>query len=275
MSYDPNGDALSSNNYINKYTKAKKEMPRSIIFTVLLAVIVIGLVCAGTDPSNPKKLSPGAKANVHVADDDSGSEKPEATCYYEPTIVDKAGVLKEPDKLMATFNELYDLSGVCPVFISVYDEDWAKAGYADFSKYAARFTTVTMNQNAYVILYSVPGNVNQRTHYSFLAIQGDKAKTFMTESVCDHFNKIVLDETASGTSTTDAFVDAFEYAIQAANSKINPTQQERVLYLFKAYMPAIVATVIFAIVITILAVKYRNDNKTVQTEAPRNDSRFK
>ena len=149
-------------------------MPRSIIFTVLLAVIVIGLVCAGTDPSNPKKLSPGAKANVHVADDDSGSEKPEATCYYEPTIVDKAGVLKEPDKLMATFNELYDLSGVCPVFISVYDEDWAKAGYADFSKYAA-----------------------------------------------------------------------------------------------------IVATVNFAIVITILAVKYRNDNKTVKTEAPRNDSRFK
>lgn len=174
MSYDPNGDALSSNNYINKYTKPKKEMPRSIIFTVLLAVIVIGLVCAGTDPSNPKKLAPGAKANVHVADDDSGSEKPEATCYYEPTIVDKAGVLKEPDKLMATFNELYDLSGVCPVFVSVYDEDWAKAGYADFSKYAA-----------------------------------------------------------------------------------------------------IVATVIFAIVITILAVKYRNDNKTVKTEAPRNDSRFK
>lgn len=43
-------------------------------------------------------------------------------------IIDKAGLIKDPDALMAAMTEYYKLSGVCPVFISIYEEDWRKDG---------------------------------------------------------------------------------------------------------------------------------------------------
>lgn len=276
MSYDPNADAFNRDNYINKYAKQKKDLPISIIFTALLAVIVIGIVCAGTDTANPQKLIPdrtGAVIANPTGGDVSVTDEIPVTSY-EPAIFDKAGVISDQEKLMAKFTEYYELSGVCPVFISCYDEDWVKAGYKDVGTYANKYATFTMNDNVFVILYSVPGNEKQRTHFSCAGFRGNEAGKFVTDSVYEHMNKIIVDVSANGTSATDVFVDAFEYAKNDANSRINPNQSERTWYLIKKFMPAIIATVIFTVVLVILTIKYIKDHKKVYEGDPRNDPRF-
>ena len=35
MAYDKNTDSFNEQNYINKYSKPKKELPKSIIFTAV------------------------------------------------------------------------------------------------------------------------------------------------------------------------------------------------------------------------------------------------
>ncbi len=263
MSFDPNTDSAKKDNYVNKYGRPKIELPRSIIFTIVLGAIVITIVVAGTTTANPTKLLRGANNTtyVNVTDGKSPGSAIKNGCCYEPAIIDKAEFIKDPDKLRATMEEYYELCGVCPVFISVYDEDWKKDGYADLGRYANNFTTYTQNSNAFVILVSVPGDKNQRQFFSYVIFQGRNAGTFMTKSVSKHFMKVIKEEGDSGANSTDIFNAAFRYAIDDANSKINPTPAERALFVLKACLPAIITIAVFLTILIVLSVKFRREIK--------------
>ena len=263
MSFDPNTESAKRDNYVNKYGRPKIELPRSILFTIVLGAIVITIVVAGTIPVKPTKLlrSSNNSSYIYSPDSNSAGKGIMNGCCYEPAIIDKAEFIKDPDKLLATMEEYYELCGVCPVFISVFDEDWKKDGYADLGRYANNFTTYTSNDNAFVILVSVPGDKNQRQFFSYVIFQGKNAGTFMTQSVSKHFMKVIKEEGDSGANSTDVFNAAFRYAIDDANSKINPTPTEWALFLLKSYLPAIITIAVFLTILIVLSVKFKREIK--------------
>ena len=90
MSFDPNTESAKKDNYVNKYGRPKIELPRSILFTIVLGAIVITIVVAGTIPVKPTKLlrSSNNSSYIYSPDSNSAGKGIMNGCCYEPTIID-------------------------------------------------------------------------------------------------------------------------------------------------------------------------------------------
>ena len=200
---------------------------------IICAIAVFFLFAMGSSVAKdlPKKLKP-----VYID---------------KPAVHDEYDLIDNDDELVSTLKEYQNVTGICPVIYTTFDEIWQNE-YADLESYAYDvYVNEFSDEQHFVIVYSVPvgqairlanGNVPD---YSWEAIQGDETDPIITSMLFKVFADRVQDKLESGANPGEAFNFAFTKAISDAESIVKPGGTSWMLKLASAMMPMLVISGIF------------------------------
>ncbi|MCR5385400.1 MAG: hypothetical protein K6E72_12315 [Saccharofermentans sp.] len=244
---------------LDEYVYATSKPQRASLFSIII-IVVVGLIFlvgigAGTRPQLPKALNGP---------------------FYETAIYDDADIFGNEDVLKNTLTEYYGLTGICPVIYSVYDETWQNS-YSDLESYA--FSTYVNNfvdEQHFVIVYSVPENEAALVkegkldipNYSWEAIQGDDTDLILTEGMFRRFGKLVQNDLESGADPGVAFDNAFKFAINDAESILKPFSFSRVVKTVRSLIPMLLVGGIIVPMLILSVKQYIRDRDVEYEEVP-------
>ena len=203
--------------------------------------------------------------------------------YDNPAVHDDINVIKDDEALAQKLKDYYVLTGICPVVYTVYDEQWSSRNpsldvvYEDLETYAYfKYVDNFSDEKHFVIVYSVPiegqelyeqGKIDV-PDYSWEAIQGDDTDPIITESMFARFSNLVQDHLENGEDPGEAFEAAFDYALQNAESKLNPSAGSWIVSSLSSMFPLLFVAGIFIPMIVISIKNYKKDKDVEYTEVP-------
>lgn len=249
--------------YVYARSKPAKASLSAVIVIIVMGVFFIGMVGMSIYQDKPRRLN---------------------GLYDTPKVHDDANVIEDDEKLTERINDYYVLTGICPVIYTVYDEEWdsnsnpyLNYSYADLESLAYfRYTDNFSDEKHFVIVYSVPKE-SQRQYeqglikvpdYSWEAVQGDDTDPIITESMFRKFGNIVQDDLEKGLNPGVAFDDAFKYALENAESKLNPSFGVGVLKTISSCIPLLFVAGIFVPIIIMAIKSYKKDRDVEYEEVP-------
>ena len=203
--------------------------------------------------------------------------------YDNPAVHDDIDAIKDDDALTQTLKDYYVLTGICPVVYTVYDEQWSSRNpdldviYEDLETYAYfKYTDNFPDEKHFVIVYSVPmegqelyeqGKIDV-PDYSWEAIQGDDTDPIITESMFKKFSDIVQVNLEKGKDPGVAFDAAFQYALENAEGRLNPSAGSWIVSSLSSMFPLLFVAGIFIPMIVISIRNYKKDKDVEYTEVP-------
>lgn len=193
-----------------------------------------------------------------------------------PTVYDSIDVIEDDVSLVRTLNKYQDLTGICTVIYTTYDEDWNEY-YEDLEAYTFhKYTAFYKDEAHFVIVYSIP--VNERVlidedpdyipDYSWEAVQGDDTDPIITETFFKRFADIVQDGLEDGDNPGEAFNNAFKYANKNAESKLKPGSVSRVLSVAGSLAPLLLVAGFLGLFLFLSIRSYRRDKDIEYDEVP-------
>ena len=241
--------------YVYASSRPRKASLFSIIVIALVGVMFLMAMGSGMRTESPKALS---------------------GVFDTPAVHDDAELFGSDEALFATIEEYYEKTGICSVIYTVYDEQWNDS-YADletyaFSKYVENFT----DEQHFVIVYSIPGTQAEPLRsgkisipdYSWEAIQGDDTDLLITEASFRHFGNLVQRELEKGEDPALAFEKAFRFAIDDAESKLNPASPTRIVAAVRSAFPLLFVAGIFVPILVVTIKSYIKDRDVEYEEVP-------
>ena len=193
-----------------------------------------------------------------------------------PAVHDEISVIKDDEGLEKTLTEYQELTGICTVVYTVYNNEWYEQ-YADLETYAYdTYVTNFKDEEHFVIVFSIPeneagcydGDTPYVPDYMWEAIQGDDTDPILTETMFKKFANTVQDVLEKGYDPGVAFGEAFAYAKRDASSKLNPTSPSRILGIFRSAVPFIIIAGVFTFLIITMVKQYKKDKDLVYEEVP-------
>ena len=242
--------------YIYASSKPKKSSLSGFIAVTVMGVIFTGL------------------SGLAIINDIPGRMK---TVYSDaPMVYDDIDVIKDDDALLKELKAYNDLTGICPVVYTTYDEAWNDT-YTDlesftYNKYLDEFN----DEQRWIFIYSIPEYQIEGVHdgsvkvadYAWEAVQGDETDALITESMFKKFADSVQDDLEAGKDPGTAFGKAFEYAYDYAYSKLDPRSVSRIFSIFESCFPVLFVAGFFAIVAVLMYKSYKNDKDIEYEEVP-------
>ena len=242
--------------YVYASSKPQKAGKSSIIFLSVFSAFFLGVTGIVALQNVPHKLK--------------------AKYMDVPTVYDSIDVIEDDVSLVRTLNKYQDLTGICTVIYTTYDEDWNEY-YEDLEAYTFhKYTTFYKDEAHFVIVYSIP--VNERVlidedpdyipDYSWEAVQGDDTDPIITETFFKRFADIVQDGLEDGDNPGEAFNNAFKYANKNAESKLKPGSVSRVLSVAGSLAPLLLVAGFLGLFLFLSIKQYRKDKYIEYDEVP-------
>ena len=242
--------------YVYASSKPQKAGKSSIIFLSVFSAFFLGATGIVALQNVPHKLK--------------------AKYMDVPTVYDSIDVIEDDVSLVRTLNKYQDLTGICTVIYTTYDEDWNEY-YEDLEAYTFhKYTAFYKDEAHFVIVYSIP--VNERvlidedpdyiTDYSWEAVQGDDTDPIITETFFKRFADIVQDGLEDGDNPGEAFNNAFKYANKNAESKLKPGSVSRVLSVAGSLAPLLLVAGFLGLFLFLSIKQYRKDKYIEYEEVP-------
>ena len=242
--------------YVYASSKPQKAGKSSIIFLSVFSAFFLGATGIVALQNVPHKLK--------------------AKYMDVPTVYDSIDVIEDDVSLVRTLNKYQDLTGICTVIHTTYDEDWNEY-YEDLEAYTFHeYTAFYKDEAHFVIVYSIP--VNERVlidedpdyipDYSWEAVQGDDTDPIITETFFKRFADIVQDGLEDGDNPGEAFNNAFKYANKNAESKLKPGSVSRVLSLAGSLAPLLLVAGFLGLFLFLSIKQYRKDKYIEYEEVP-------
>ena len=192
-----------------------------------------------------------------------------------PRVCDDINVIDNEESLTEVLVEYQEITGICPVIYTIYNEEWQK-DYYSLSQYTFdKYLDICDDEQHWVIVYSIPesnstvlGRAKSRIpEYRWEAVQGDETDRIITEKAFSEFGNVVQNNMESGEDPGTSFEKAFTQAVRNARSKIEPGPS-KVSHIISAFMPVFIVLCIFVPIIVLTIKKYRNDRHIEYEEVP-------
>ena len=253
--YIRHNHTLGKDEYVYASTKPTKTSLASVIAISIFAAFFSGVSIFGISTTVPKKLDPEYNDS--------------------PRIYDEINVIEDEDALQEKLDEYQELTGICTVIYTVYDEDWSDR-FHSLNEYAFKqYLVICLDEQHWVFVYSVPlasttalGRAKLAAPaYAWEAVQGDDTDAIITDDFFVEFGKIVQENLESGKGPGTAFEKAFDHAVKDAEKRVVPGPS-RTFHLLFMYLPIIVVCGIFIPVIILMIRKYKQDKDVEYEEVP-------
>lgn len=191
-------------------------------------------------------------------------------------IEDSIGVIDNEDDLEDALSDFEDVTGICPVVYTVYDEDW-QDGYTDLESYA--FDVYVDNyddEQHFVIVYSIPedqiadfnsGDL-EVPDFSWEAIQGDETDPILTQGMFRRFSKVFHNSLEDGVRPGSALTDAFEVITRSADETLGFKSPTAIVSFLISCGPLIAVIVFFAFVFYAVIKQIVRDHDVEYEEVP-------
>ena len=241
--------------YVYSTSMPQKQGIGPLVIVGIMAAVFMGALFPAVTTSVPTKLK------AHYLD--------------KPAVYDDIDVIKDDDALIKVLDEYQELTGICPVIYTTYNEKWDRnydlEAYT-FEKYTDNFK----DEEHWVFVFSIPESEKECysadkpyvPHYSWEAVQGDDTDPFVSESMFRHFGIKVQNELEKGSDPGVAFTDAFKYAISAAESKLKPGSPARLANIISTVAPFLFIGGFFVFIIVLLVKNYKKEKDCVYDEVP-------
>ena len=226
---------VGTDDFVEIQGRDEKTTLGSVIAVGIVVIALTGGICFAVRPKTAQKLE---------------------TVYPAAVVSDEAGIMDNEQALATTLEEYHDLTGICPVVMTVYDEDW-EAYYDDLQKYTLK--QYADNYNDYyhfVVVCSVSENGTMVE-----AINGPDTNSFITDSMLNSFTARIRNDIKKGTAPADAVNNAFRYMLEDADSRLHPFANKPVKYIFKTLYPLLISVAVFAVILVLVSRKFRKDKK--------------
>ena len=241
------------------YASAKPQKTSPLILVILALVggfITYGTFTAAKDEV-PLKLKPVyATPDTHIED--------------------SIGVIDNEDELEDVLTDFEDVTGICPVVYTVYDEDW-QGGYYDLESYA--FDVYVDNyddEQHFVVVYSIPedqitdfnsGDL-EVPDFAWEAVQGDETDPILTEGMFRHFSNEFHNRLEDGVRPGQAFREAFEVITRSADETLNLKSPLSALSLVFKCLPLIAVIAFFGLAFFLVIRQIIRDKDVEYEEVP-------
>lgn len=243
------------------YVYASSKPQKTTLFTVVFMILIEVFIGYGTYRSAssdiPHKLDPEYKTpDTHIED--------------------SIDVIADEDGLEDVLCEFEDVTGICPVVYTVFDEDWEE-GYADLESYTYDvYVDNYDDEQHFVIVYSIPqeqcdafvsGELDV-PDFAWEAVQGNDTDPILTKAAFRHFSNEFHNALENGDNPGDAFAEAFEAITQSADETLNLKTPTSVVSLIVKFMPMILVLGFFGIATFLVIKKFIGDRDTEYEEEP-------
>lgn len=235
-----------TDNFVNVQGKDEKTTIGSVIAVGIVAVTITGLICFAVRPRIAEKLFSGVLTSA---------------------VYDEAEIITDDQSLSATLDEYLELTGVCPVVYTVYDEEW-KSEYTDLQTYTLhKYADNFDDMQHFVVVCSIPENeaklIGQGetvdAHYEVAAINGTSTNLFISEYDLKKICRLVSDDLKNGSEPSKALEGGFRYAIEEAGHKMHPYTFGNIRGLVKSFLPMLIVLFIFVVILAIVCMKFKKD----------------
>ena len=242
--------------YIYASSMPKRTGLSSIIFIIVFAVFFLGFGFAGVISDRPNKLKIDYWDNAAIHDD--------------------LDFLKYKDSLLATMEEFQEITGICPVIYTTFNEAW-QDDYADLESYAYDvYVNNFEDESHFVIVYSIKEDdrillKNEKTgvpDYAWEAIQGNDTDNILTETTFKHFADKIQKELEDGENPGRAFDDAFKYLNKRFVNQLKPGSFTRIVSIMMSCIPLFIVAGFFALFLILSIKNYNKDKDVVYEEVP-------
>lgn len=243
--------------YIYASSRPQRASLSTIVFLGVMLAVFLGAFGFGAQSQVPHKLK------GHYLD--------------MPAIHDDVELFANDEDLQDAIDEYYEITGICTVFYTVYDEMWEDE-YNDLESYAFdKYVSNFSDEEHWVFVYSIPvrdtvtspdARPGRIPDYKWEAIQGDNTDPIITESMFSKFTDRVQESLENGDDPSDAFTDAFAYASKRAESMLTPGNPSRIAHAVTFYIPVLLVAGIFVPVIISAIKKYKQDKDVEYEEVP-------
>ncbi len=247
--------------YDDEYVYAGSKPQKVGLFSLIFVFLFTGFVGYGTFTSIgskiPHKLTPVYKSPaVHVED--------------------KIDVFADDEELEQALGQFEEVSGICPVVYTVYNEDWTD-GYADLESYAySQYVDNYSDEQHFVIVYSIPEDQAEELasgeldvpDFAWEAVQGDETDPILTEGTFRHFARELQDMLEDGTDPGEALTEAFEDITGGIDDSLNLRSPLAVIDLAFKLMPLIIVVLILGAAVVLITRQFIKDRNTEYEEVP-------
>lgn len=245
----------------DEYVYAKSKPQKVGLFSVILVYLVSGFVGYGTFMSVgseiPHKLTPVYKSPAdHVED--------------------RIDVFADDEELEQALGQFEEVSGICPVVYTVYNEDWLDE-YADLETYAySQYVDNYSDEQHFVIVYSIPEDQAEGfasgeldvPDFAWEAIQGDETDPILTEGTFRHFARKLQDRLEEGMDPGKALEASFEEITGSIDQTLNLRSPLNVISLGIKLLPLAIAVLILGFAVVMVTRQFILDRNTEYEEVP-------
>lgn len=193
--------------------------------------------------------------------------------YSRPShyVNDSIDVIEDEKELEDALEEFNDLTGICPVIYTYYEEDCK--GSSSLEDYTmSEYTGNFHDERHFVIVYTIPEDQAEMAaegngfipDYAWEAVQGDDTDPILTESVFMDFADYVQEKLEDGKDPGEAFTGGFEKVLTPrAEKKLNGSS-----FSVLSLMPVVFIILFFSIPLYSMIKTYRRDKDAVIEEVP-------
>lgn len=230
--------------YLEEKSRHARTVLASVIAVSIVVTVLTGMICLSATSLTPLKL-------------DSNSQ---------PAVKDNADIIVNDDSLQTKLDEYMDCSGICPVVLTVYDEDW-KEDFRELSDYAISLNSSAFSEQKYLIIAC---SISKRdaanlvqgqpvSGYDVVVLRGKNTEEIVTLSVKSKIRNTIKKDLKNGKDLDVALSDALDLAISDADSRINPTTDRRWMNLIVGILPVPIVIIISVIAVIVTIKKFRSD----------------
>ena len=183
--YDRKGRARTI--YSNHPSPTSKKGPVGTFFVLGLLALLPAAIIAFAGNHNPVKLPTNYEHTFYIQDDLNVFSS------------------EEEAKLKETFQQFFDLSGICPGLISVNTNTW-KSHYSTLENFAYNaYLSKYKDESHWLLVYSAEDTI--KTNWAFEGMQGDDTDQILTKRVTNNFNKTCYDALSGNVYTVAGAID--------------------------------------------------------------------
>lgn len=244
-----------TDDYIGEHAKSLGTTLKAIIAIAIVAITLTGAVALALQSSTPLRLY-GASHDI-------------------PIIYDNAGIIEDEEALQPVLSQYYDLTGICPVIYTVYDEEW-KGRFRNVESYVYDTHPGELAGNCYMVLVcSVPKDKAgmaiqgelKSSDYTWTALRGRNTGAIISFSAFRKFSRVLNEDLGNGVEPGKAFGNAFSFATDEARSRMFPDDTTRLINFCLAFLPLVFTVAVFTVIIIVTIVRYKRERKITADKA--------
>ena len=248
--------STGTDEYVYATSKPQKTGLGNIIFISVFGAAFMVFGFAGILSDRPNKLK---------------TESWETAAVY-----DDIEIIDDKDDLIESMQDFQDITGICPVLYTTYDDDWI-GQYDDLEDYAySVYVDNYSDEFHFVIVYSIPESDVPLLKYadigvadfSWEAIQGDDTDKILTETTFMHFAEKVHLELNRGKNPGKAFSDGFEYLNDRLDDQLKPGSTSRIMSIVLSCIPLMLVAGVFVLILSLNITRYKKEKDIKYEEVP-------